>query len=57
MNLVNEEIRVIQLTMSHIERAIPLAEDSGERQRLKNKHKELEEVLNDKLKQCEDYSV
>ena len=55
MNLLNEEIRVIQHTMSHIKRAIPLAEDNGERLRLENKYKRLGEILDEKLNQCGDY--
>ena len=55
MNILNEEIRVIQHTMSHIKRAIPLCVDNGERLRLEEKYKGLSEVLEDKLKQCEDY--
>ena len=54
-NLLNEEIRVIQTTMSHIKKAIPLAEDSGERLRLEDKYKNLEKILNEKLEQCGDY--
>ena len=55
MNLLNEEIRVIQHTMSHIKRAIPLANDDGERLRLKKTYDELEETLTSKLNQCGDY--
>ena len=56
MNLVNEEIRVIQHTMAHVKRAIPLAEDNGKRLELENKYKRLSEILDEKLKQCEDYT-
>lgn len=55
MNLVNEEIRVIQHTMAHIKRAIPLAENNGERLRLEEKYKELDEILTGKLNQCGDF--
>lgn len=55
MNLLNEEIRVIQVTMSHMKKAIPLARDTGEKLKLQEKYKELENILNDKLNQCEDY--
>lgn len=54
-NLLNEEIRSIQNTMSHIKRAIPLAETTGERVRWERKYKELSEVLESKLEQCGDY--
>ena len=55
MNLINEEIRVIQNTMSHLSRAIPLARDTGEKLRLQEKYKGLEEILQEKLNQCGDY--
>lgn len=55
MNLLNEEIRVIQHTMSHISKAIPLAMTTGEKIRLKEKYNELEKLLNEKLEQCEDF--
>ena len=55
MNLLNEEIRVIQVTMSHMKKAIPLARDTGEKLKLQEKYKELENILNGKLNQCEDY--
>lgn len=55
MNLLNEEIRVIQTSMSHIKRAIPLCDSSGEQLRLENKYRELKELLEEKLNQCGDY--
>lgn len=55
MNLVNEEIRVIQHTMAHVKRAIPLALNDGERLRLESKYKELGEILESKLDQCGDF--
>ena len=55
MNLLNEEIRVIQNMMAHIKRAIPLAENGGERLRLKERYDELETILQGKLELCEDY--
>lgn len=55
MNLLNEEIRVIQVTMSHVKKAIPLAVDTGEKLKLQGKYDELEKILSDKLNQCEDY--
>ena len=53
MNLINEEIMAIRLYMDHLSRAIPLAVDTGERIRMKEKYKELEELLNDKLEQSD----
>lgn len=55
MNLLNEEIRVIQHTMSHLKKAIPLASDGGEKLKLEEKYKKLEGILEEKLGQCEDY--
>lgn len=55
MNLLNEEIRVIQNSMSHIKKAIPLASDGGEKLKLQDKYNRLEKVLLEKLNQCEDY--
>lgn len=55
VNLLNEEIRSIQHTMSHIKRAIPLAETTGERVRWERKYKELSEVLESKLEECGEF--
>ena len=55
MNLLNEEIRAIQHTMAHLRMAIPLEGDSGKRLKLQNDLKKLDEVLNEKLEQCEEY--
>lgn len=55
MNLLNEEIRVIQTTMSHVKKAIPLAEDSGTKLKLEEKYNALEKVLTEKLNECGDY--
>ena len=53
--LLNEEIRVIQMTITHMKRAIPLEVDSGRKEKMKNDVKELEGILQEKLDQCEDY--
>ena len=53
--LLNEEIRVIQMTITHMKRAIPLESDSGKREKMKKDVKELQSILNDKLGQCEDF--
>lgn len=55
MNLINEEIRAIRVTMSHVQQAIPLAFDTGEKLRLQGKYDELGKILAEKLNQCEDY--
>jgi len=54
-NLLNEEIRVIQVTITHLERAMPLESSSGKREKMKRDIKELREILQEKLEQCEDY--
>lgn len=53
--LLNEEIRVIQVSMSHIKKAIPLCDNNGEKLRLENKYKELGDILEKKLSQCGDF--
>lgn len=55
MNLLNEEIRAIKNTMSHLKMAIPLESDSGKKLKLQNDLKELGEVLNEKLEQCGEF--
>lgn len=55
MNLLDEEIRVIQVSMAHIKRAISFAESSGEKLKLENKYKQLGEILDEKLNCCENY--
>ena len=54
-NLLNEEIRVIQMYMAHLNKAIALAVDTSEKMKLKKKYRELEDVLNEKLEQSEDF--
>lgn len=54
-NLLNEEIRVIQHTMAHLKRAIPLEQSSGKRYRMEQDYKQLGEILEEKVNQCEDY--
>ena len=53
--LLNEEIRVIQMTITHMKRAIPLEADSGKREKMRCDCKELESILEEKLKVCEDF--
>ncbi len=55
MNLLEEEIRAIKHTMSHLRMAIPLELDYGRKKRLENDYRELGKLLEDKLNQCEDY--
>lgn len=56
MNILHEEIRAIQLYMSHLEKAIPLEVDSGRKQKLKNDYKELMKELEFRLEKCGDYA-
>lgn len=53
--LLNEEIRSIKNTMSCLENAISLESDIGEKERLKQKHTELDKLLQNKLNECGDY--
>lgn len=55
MNLLNEEIRVIQHTISHMKRGMVLESDQSKRIKMKNDIDELERILEDKLEQCEDF--
>lgn len=55
MNLLNEEIRAIQLTINHLKMGIPLEMDYGKKKRMENDLKELNGLLTEKLEQCEDY--
>ena len=55
MNLLNEKIRAIQQTISHLTMAIPLEIDGGKKQRMKESLKELNALLEEKLSQCEDF--
>jgi len=55
MNLLNEEIRAIQHTMNHLRMGISLEPDYGKKKRMENDLRELNTLLEDKLKQCEDF--
>ena len=55
MNLLNEEIRVIQHTISPMKRGIALEPDQSKRVKMENDMNELSNILKDKLKQCEDF--
>ena len=55
MNCLNEEIRAIRHTMSHLRKAIPLEPNSGRREELKQLYKECEAELEDRLNRCGDY--
>lgn len=55
MNLLNEEIRVIQHTISHMRRGLSLEDNQSKRLKMKQDINELESLLEEKLGQCEDY--
>ena len=55
MNLLNEEIRAIQHTMNHIKMAIPFELNYGRKKQMEKDLKELNTLLEEKLKQCEDF--
>ena len=55
MNLLNEEIRVIQHTLSHMKRGLALESDQAKRIKMKKDIKELDALLDEKLEQCGDY--
>lgn len=54
-NLLDEEIRAIKHTMSHLSMAIPLEQDYGKKHKMKQDYKELDNLLSEKLNQCGDY--
>ena len=53
--LLNQEIMAIRNTMSHLKKAIPLENDSGKREHLKQMYKDCEVELEERLNRCEDY--
>lgn len=55
MNLLNEEIRVIQHTISHMRRGLALESNQSKREKMKKDIKELEYLVDEKLEQCGDY--
>ena len=56
MNILNEEIRAIKLYMSHLNKAVSLTPPTGEKVAMKKKYDELENILKEKLEQCDDYT-
>ena len=53
MNMINEEIRVIQVYMAHLKKAIALAVDTNERMKFQKQYDELEKSLKEKLEQSD----
>lgn len=56
MNLHNEEIRVIQYTITQLKRAIPLEPDQGKREKMKKDVKELQSLIEVKLSETTDFA-
>ena len=53
--LLEEEIKAIQLYISHLEKAIPLEVDTGKKHKMKLNLEELRRILSEKLEMCTDY--
>ena len=55
MHLLNEEIRCIQNTMSHLKKWISIETDSGRKESYKKRYDELEGLLTKKLDEYGDF--
>ena len=55
MNLLNEEIRVIQHTLSHMRRGVVLEFNQSRKLKMEKDINELESILLEKLNQCEEF--
>ena len=55
VSILNEEIRVIQTSMSHLRRAMSVEVSSGKRLKMEKDYKELGRILEEKLALCEDF--
>lgn len=53
--LLNEEIRAIQNTISHLKRGIALESNQSKKEKMKNDVKELNRLLNSKLEKDTNY--
>lgn len=56
MNLLEEEIKAIRHTMSHLKMAIPLEYDSDKKEKMQNRYNELGVLLEEKLGQCGEFT-
>lgn len=54
-NLLNEEIRAIKHTVAHLNKGMVLEPNPSKKEQMKRDIKELNELLESKLLQCEDY--
>lgn len=55
--LLNEEIMAIKCTMAHLKKGMNLELDSGKRHKMQQDYNELQDILKDKLSECNDYHV
>lgn len=53
-NVLNEEIVSIKYTIAHLKMGMAVEPDPSRKNKMKNSIKELNEILEDKLKQCGD---
>ena len=56
MNLQNEEIRVIQYTITQLKRAIPLEPNQAKREKMKKDVRELQSLIKVKLSETPDFA-
>lgn len=56
-NLLNEEIMAIRHTISYLKKGIALEQSQSKKEEMKKNVKELDDILQGKLNQCEDYKV
>lgn len=54
-NLANEEIRVMQNTVAHLNMAIPLETNQAKKLRMKETVKELESLIRQRLDECGEF--
>ena len=57
MTLLNEEIMAIKHTMAHLKKGMRLEDDSGKKHQMQLEYQELQGILEEKLRQCNDYHV
>lgn len=55
-NLANEEIRVMQNTVAHLNMAIPLETNQAKKLRMKETVKELESLIRQRLDECGEFN-
>ena len=54
-NLLNEEIMAIKCTLAHLNKGVVLEPNISKKEKMKKDIKELNRLLEDKLKQCGDF--